>query len=485
MDKNIETINRINNEYFALISKHIRNIEICSINYPVHKIWQVVVETSGLVFQSRFGSVNAVQYKTLSLLFDILSFWKENVDSYRSAAMSVNSTKVFDTLFNRNQLLFFDTIVIYHLAYRNALLVFEDNSYDPLNSTILTVRMMRDLHFVLPYLNTNHDKPMVILDIAGPIEQKKIVNIYGNQIELNEKERSERNINEVLQEIALDEYKNLTLIDYHLITKKKGIIDVSKIFNIKKLIKLLDSTLIDEKLSTAKEWNDFVNGNSTTVMTDIFAYLIQGIATSIMDIDCQELGCFEYKADPIVNHIELYKRRLTIESTRTSIAMGQSIEYGIAQSLDLPNFNWINNITEEDLIHFRENNGTEFLRNVFSQQRGIIKFASIDDFESISKKAIDTIRECIVEENNRIKAEKEKIKRQLIKTSISFLTTISLGVVSVALPPLIAITIPSAIFSTIVGSASIKDINEIYKNRRINERLMRDRPLGIITKYLK
>jgi hypothetical protein len=484
MDKNAETINKINKDYFNLLQSHIRNFEVCKIDYPANKVWQEVANSTGLVFNSKFGKVNSTQYKALSLLHDILQFWKANKDAYKIAGKDINTNKTYDTQFSSNQYLFFDTIVLYHLGFRNALLVFEENSYDHVNTTAQIIRMARDLNEVLPFLNTNHDKPMVILDIAESINKKRKVNIYGKEIEINEPERSIQNINQIIKEIALEEYKSSTIVDYFLLSQKKGLIDVSRFFNTKLFIEFLDSKLMDEKFSTAKEWNDFMSGRTTLLMSDVFGFLIQGLTSSVMDIDSQEVGCFEFKADPIVNHLELYKNRLTIEATRTSQALGQSLDFGIAQSLKMPNFNWIKDMSEEDLIHFREIGGSDFLRKIFNSQKSKIKNASIEEFESISKEAVNDINKVIIEENKRIIAEKEIIKKKLVKTSISFGATIALGVISVALPPLLVITIPTAVYSTIVGSASAKDINDLLKNKKENERLMVDRPVGIIAKYI-
>jgi hypothetical protein len=484
MNKSTEIINKINNEYYRLLIGHLKNLDVCSLEYPANKVWTEVTSNRGLVFNSSFGRLNSVQYKALALLNDVFNFWKTNKDSYKEASKAINSDKSFDTQFNQNQFLFFDTIILYHLAYRNALLVFDKKAYEPIETTTMIIRMMRDIQQALPYLNTNHDKPMIILDIAEDFNESKIINVYGNEVKVNEQERSIQNINEVIREISIGKAKELSIIDYHLISQKKGVVDVSQFFDTSKLIELLDAKKMDESFSTAKEWNAFMNGDTKIVISDLFSHLIQGIVTSIMDMDCQEDGSFEYGADPVVNHLSLYKRRLTIESTRTSQALGQSLEFGIAQSLKLPNFDWIREMSNEDIIHFRENDGTSFLREIFSEQKNEIRNASIENFESISKKATQTIKEVVIEENKKLIVDKEIVRKKLVKSGISFGVTIALGVVSVALPPLLAIAIPSAVFSSVVGSASIKDINQLLNNKKEGERLMRERPVGILTKYL-
>ena len=75
------------------------------------------------------------------------------------------------------------------------------------------------------------------------------------------------------------------------------------------------------------------------------------------------------------------------------------------------------------------------------------------------------------------------MKKDIFKSGASFLTTIGLSLVSLFAPPLAVVSIPAAIFSSIIGSQSLRGVlnNHITGKEKLDD--VRERPVGILAEY--
>ena len=485
MSKHFEIINKINLEYYNLIYNHIKGDEIYQPEFPAHKIWPKVFDESAIVLKSPFGLLTSIQYKAIRLLYEIYDFWKKNMNEYTNAIGKLEVSKSYQTSFNKNSTLFFDTIILRHSIFFQAKISFEFQMVQPKQTTSEAIRLVRDIVPLFPFLKTNHPKPLLAFDVWGDFNTNRKTDLYGQSIELNTWERVHLNINSIIQSIAKPDFKKYTFNELNQLSMSKEIIDINDILDSNSLISFLEARKFAKGHLIASDWNSFMDKSTTKVPSDVFGFLIQSLSSCVIDLDFQDDGCTFFKAEPIIEFFELYKLRLSIESARTLQAIGLSQEYGIAQSISLPAFDWIKEMTNDDIIHFRENDGANYLRDIFNEQKNQIKYASIDDFKSISERAKEKLIEVIKEENLRIKLDQQKLKKDLVKTSLSFGFTITIGVVSIAAPPLLAIAIPSAIIATIIGSSSAKDLIDTYLSNKKQDKLIRDRPIGILAKYIE
>lgn len=483
--QNSELINKINLEYYNLIISNIKNDEIYKIEFPAFKIWPKVFDGSSIILKTRFGDLTPIQYKAITLLHEIYKFWQKNIKEYCTAVENLNTNKSYQTTFNRNATLFFDTIVLRHNIYSHAKMCFDYNVIHPTQTTSETIRLIRDIVPIFPYLTTNHSIPLIAFDVWDDFKSKRTTNIFGHKLELDTWGRSRINVEKIIKSIAKDKYKEFSFSDFYELSRFKGPIDLSKIINTNALICFLEGRKFAKEHLIASDWNAFMEKSTTIINADVFGFLIESLASCVTDLDFQDDGCTIYKADPIIEFYELYKLRISIEASRTLEAIGLSQDYGVAQSISLPAFDWIKNMSNDDIIHFREIDGAHYLRKIFNEQKQQIKNASIDDFIRISESAKEKIVEAIKEENNRIKFEKEKIKKDLLKTSLSLGFTVTLGIVSIAAPPLLVLTIPSAVFAALIGSSSAKDLINMYLNGKRDDRLIKERPIGILAKYIE
>jgi len=261
-------------------------------------------------------------------------------------------------------------------------------------------------------------------------------------------------------------------------------------FDAFELLKLLNTGMKNSYLqklggvsSVAKEIAEFIENPQSEISLASYQTLIYDIFTGIADYNFAQVVCDLYKADEAILDYNFYKSLIETESNNTIRSLNLDEEKAAARALFFPEFNWINTMNMNDIIQFRENDGCEMLRNIFREEHKSIKYAKIDDFENIVKRTKDHLDCAIQEHENLLKSKDSSYTKALRNASLSLGATLSLSIISVAVPPLLIITLPISAFSFIKGSKSLIDVLNLALSGKKDINGIRKRPIGILAKY--
>ena len=156
----------------------------------------------------------------------------------------------------------------------------------------------------------------------------------------------------------------------------------------------------------------------------------------------------------------------------------------VSRVLKLPGFSWVKQLSPDQLIRMRESGVTTLLMDAIRRHHQRRRYASIVQFEEVAQDVMEDLRQEVLEFNKYVQLDKKRINCQLAHTSISFSVTVALAIVSVALPPVAAITIPAALISVIIGSSSAKDILTHFIQGRRQIDALRHRPAAVLARYM-
>jgi hypothetical protein len=335
---------------------------------------------------------------------------------------------------------------------------------------------------LLPILKIELEPPLIVLDLVS-LTEKTVLN--NEEYEFSISSKSMENLISIIGDMAKNDFKNAP-IEFWASLFNNAEVDLDKFFNLK-----IFRSYINEKwranapkrFNIAFEYDEFVDGKRTIVEGYTFKILITILGQFVMDLTEQDISSISNKSDYKINWLEVYKTKLKLESTRLADLAKLPSETAIPHLLSMPSFDWLTNLNLNDYVRLREEGVTEELRNLFYKNIDKIKFSTLTDFSKTAELVNNEINKIIDEENHKNELDKVNLSKKLKKTVISFGGTISMAIISVAVPPLLIYAIPLSLWSTIVGGASAIDlINDINKNKKHSKYIKR-RPIGVLSEY--
>lgn len=481
-------INSINKEFALLLEEEVLNKWWCKKDLQNQEILETLRVESRFTIPYKGKKVTINQYDIICLLEEIEEFWDKNRDAYLNAIKNISGL----TLLNGSPLkhgLYFDTIILedtfsFHL--RNP---------DRHKGIIGAVFSLRVLVFdYMKLLKVDSDKPVIAINIAPKQDEADIYRFYEESKEGHFSslvfEKSEFNTLRIFNEISrIDQSKLKTTLEWRRIGDL-GEINLSVLFDLERLLEIIDMTGIS---MTAKEnvwepfWaqvNEVINGERVWVDGVVYKWFLKWIYGLIYAKEHISNACHNLHTDPYINDLKIYKFWLQLEAENTINQFKLERELSVPLILDMPNINWIGTVSITDVIRFREKGGASFLKDVFEKHYKKIKYSKIDALPKCLEEASSDLSNTIREYNIYIQKSRQKLKRDIFKSGLSFSTTLALGMASVFAPPLGVISIPAAIFSLLIGGKSAKDLinGHLSGNKKIKE--LRDRPIGILADYI-
>jgi len=484
MGETEEIIKLIHRNYVDLVNNYVRQFPIFDQNFPKGEISAKIIDNSGLLISCNYGSLNPLSYQTMNFLEDIEKFWKTNISSYQNAVASLKVSKTYQTTFQSPSTAFFETVVLQYRLYNEAKIIIKNGTSDIENTVAMVIRNVQEYLAIKDFFEYEGNIPIVVFDIVDFEDHtKNKITLGGQTFSENVQERVKESIDTIFMELLVGDYKNLSPLQLLQFKNEQRFVDLKEIFNIDLLLSYLDYRPMESGFTISEEWNNFITGNQTIVGSDIVAAIVNIIVSSVNDHYIQNQNSYFYRSDPTIELIELYKKSLNTESNRSKLAVGISEEFAIAQSLSLEPYKWISRATPSEIIQFRELNGSEYILKAFAKEKDRIKYASIDEFGDISKSSRENLNEIIREENYRLSKDEGIIKKKFKKSKILFGAGVTVTLATIALPPLLFISIPVGVFSALFGFPTLKDLYH-QKIDLAQNKIFQQRPIGFIAKYM-
>lgn len=480
-EKHIISVNR---EFALLIESETAGRWWCSKDIDEGSILDQARAGSEIVVPYRAVDHTPFQYEIFHLLNQIDHFWDIHRNSYIKAISELQGL----TLLGGNPLkhgLYFDTILI------DEVFTIHLTNPDIHKGSLGGAAWIRS--FVLYYLELfkiDSDVPIVAInlgpkqtknDLATDYEEAK-VGIFKDQ----KKQKSEYNTLKTLNKLSRPDFSEFkTTLEWRRLCDL-GEVELSKVFYLDELLKLVNMSSVAE----ANVWdpffsqvNDVYKKKRTWVDGKVYKWFIKWLYGLIYQKEFISERCHILKADPLITSLQDYKFWLELESENTIEQFKLDRNLAAPLILNTPKLKWLGTISLTDVIRFREKEGAKFLKSIFESNYKKIKHSTIDSLPDVLDASSQELTKAIEEHNLFMDKEKDNFKKEIFKSGSSFLTTLGLSLVSVFAPPLAVVSIPAAIFSSIIGCQSLIGALNNHITGKENLDNVRDRPVGILAKY--
>lgn len=456
-----QRILKLNREYAAILRETTRNLEILGEQDPLKALDQKIDSPSRLYDSTGKLLLPVDGYRIIEASDAASAFWSKNFYEYQSALRDLPGTKM---LANRRELClagFFDTLVL------DDELPGQYATSTPQETRVTgdALCLLRTLE-VLPLLEADLDYPLIALYPSIPPEE------FGpKQEDTTAAGITNAYVNRLLNQFCRNKEKSFGEIDWGLLLKDsvhsgKPMPSAERLFDLEKLEHLVGS-FIPNKLENA-------------------AFLIHNLSGILLELVSWDRWSNLVGADPLVSPEmqELYKWKLEQDTAQVSEGTGIYAEMAVPKVLELPGFNWVKQLSPDQLIRMRESGVTKLLMDAIRRHHQRLRYAPVEQFEEVAKDVMEDLRREVLEFDKYVQLDRKRINRQIARTSLSFSVTVALAIASVALPPAAVITVPAALISVIIGSSSAKDILTHFIQGRRQIDALRHRPAAMLASYL-
>lgn len=488
----LDLIRSINQEYAGLIEQELGGEEIFTdprfLSELHHQILLKCRDQSGILIPTSEGQLSSFQYRVLKAIESLTSFWEsKKIISYTETLKEspyLNALSEGDAEDLSRLGMYFDTVVTVDRV--SGMLEWFAGLQD---NIVAFVIFLRQLYQYIPLLSAQTDPPLIAIipEATLKVMSEETVDTpvdFFNHVEY----RAEQNCL-----LALNNFSkrpiDLSTLKYFLAPgDRPGHVDISEWFDqdeLKKFFIPKDKGANSHSDPVAQEFLDALRGNKSIVTTTTLASIVRSMKGLFYAMARQDALCSLSYSDPVIDDEYKFLLKSQIECDFSARTLKLDQDKFAATSITSPAFDWLSGLSCEDLLSFREIGGAQFLRDLFRKQRKRIKHARLEDFDRILQNVHeDLLKEFEIYEKGKEKTKKE-LKKKIGKISLSFGATITLGFISVAIPPLRYITVPTAAFSALVGSSSLKDLlNEYLEGKKQIEELS-ERPVGLLLNIWK
>jgi len=511
---------KINRDYADLINSLIpQDLSNLCINKDDGQIIELFRESvflsKGIKIPSFYGELNSFCYKIYVIIEEIEKFWRNHTDSYiGSIKESPNFFVYAEKISQINQLgLFFDTVIVGHRVIN----IFGQKKelHKKIFESLFTIR---DAMFLAPYLSATCDPPIVAIipvpSFFSP-DQPENMNIFIGNENLQYGLLADKNLTQYFN-CCSKSFSGQNLKYWFDLFPGDKEIRVADVFDVVKLRKILNPfgpnyrSVLKEHNKREKKYGLSVlrmrfgtdatpiNPNIRPPFEDLknllmnnspklYWYNLRELSMVPLNLLAQtarsDLISDSLQADPIIEDKSHYIFKSNLEAKWTKNTLKLDDEKFAARSLTSSRFKWLKNISDEDLIKIRCHGGIDQFRDLFRKYRKKIKYSSVGDFDKILENVESDFNKEILEYSKEIKKTANSRLQKIGISTLSFTATISLSIVSICFPPLSVVTIPSAIWSSLIGSASLKDLisNSCVENKKLSG--LRQRPYATLLKY--
>lgn len=480
-------IRRINREYAELLDKELGGEPIFTDPRQTCEVLPDLVrrcrDESGILISTPKGRVTGFQYTITKTVEVFRAFWNEHSDEYIQALCSSDDMCVYSDRMEWTPILgmYFDTIVVLD-RLPGAL----DWSYDIADNVVNIACEMRNLYRAREILRVDTDSPLLALlpDTVIRSPHPDYPPLPKGYIDWAE-HRAEQNCLDYLNKISKQVIDAEMLKHCLNVENTTAQIDLSSIFDMQEFRRFFKPLRLHKGHSddpVEEEIRSVFRGEDRIVNIQVLPAILSLMKGTFYSMAVQDIACSMIRADPVLDDDHFYSIKCEIEGTKLLNTLKLTEEMFAAKTIMSPSFNWLSNLSMQELIRFREIGGCDFFRRLFRNHRKKIKFSGLDDFENILKAVQEEMNHEISSFSDELEATKKKYREKLGKAALSFGATIVLGFVSMAVPSLASIAIPSALFSALIGTASVRGVvNEFLKGRQ-NLKHIEARPVGLILK---
>lgn len=269
--------------------------------------------------------------------------------------------------------------------------------------------------------------------------------------------------------------------------------NVDQFLNIAKQSELFNRAIIDFDITPlSRAMIDYATGKVTTIYghfkdftPDIMMKIFMSNVHTWFSTYCNSQQCASVFGNDIVvgqRMWELHKWHLEKTAIANFSKYAFSQEELSALTVLHPKIDFLGDITLEELLELRANNGAEEIRSIIKKEQHIIRTMTLEDFTSSAQKAAVRLLEAISEYETMMqrKISEERARKGRLTLELGF--AVALGVGSVAVPVL---GIPATAISLIIGTQSIRTaINDhLAGKRELNE--FARRPIGLLYQVYK
>jgi hypothetical protein len=489
MSESIQTINKIQNEWYYLVSAYINKEEreILLSKHSIDLMGTILnwLTKSNIIIPSRNSTITNFEYRLNTLISEIRKFWESNSESLIKALNDLEpyalEVPLYMVQFSGSSIIrrlgiYFDTVYVsdpLHLNDEdyNTLIYFSGKSLDR------RVRFVQNLAQVLqlnPIRSQNIDHPLFVIipDLSSGYPERDMLNT-GNFI-------FEKLLNIGSQYSNADEF---------LYALKKGEIDLTeKNINRKNLDTLLPIFGYN-KSGTSYMWRQTANGyevvpySTHSEGSSTFKWLFSKIYDSFDAYSRSLTNAMTFSIDPIVP----YQYWQIYEWLCANIAPGGSIfspnrieELAITQGLLKDELKFVEAISIDDLRIIREEGNFNDLRASLRMDRVELKKATPDSINDLSTNFASNLIEKVILFGEEMKKNEKDFKKKRIMQFTSLAGSTGVALVPFAFPTAALVAILSSTVGILFGGRSILDIIKSYRDTKRNKEFQICSPLGIL-----
>lgn len=464
-----ETITSINRDYAQLLRHGVQGSEhIFDPRTPLKDANAEIQRGEALVLPTHRGFLSPWQVRADEHLKAIRAFWDSYFNEYTTAIATLPGLTAISLLPRYHLAAYFDTVLIEDTLYAISRLA--ETRFPQMNLRLWS-SALRDLYRIIPLLEVSLDPPPIALAVVA----------NAPKLDSLERKRAEANIDATLAYLSKGRLDNHKAVLDLAAKEPKHDLGLDTSFNWTDFCDLFRSS--GYKTSDPVE-NAILYGGLTNPPAFHFANLVQMLRGFFIEQALLDSLCLTLKAEPLISRPSLYRMMLRCESQRLAIHTNFNPEMAVPITLELPPMRHVRTMAPQDLIKFREAGAFQDFRSAFAAEQKRLKFATVEDFEGIAESVRARLAEIVVEEDARLKQDRERYQKQLGKSILSLTSTVVLSVVSIAVPPLAVITVPLAAWSVLIGSVSARDVVNLAIKRKAALKEIRPRPIGAIAEIL-
>ena len=477
-------VTRTNREFAQFLAEETAGDELFDEATDTRLVEQKMFGGGELIVPSVGRSMTHAEWRVKKLWSLCRDFWKARAPSYSVALREAPASTVFSERYDNALAAYFDVVVL-----PSDLHELEPEWEDsPLMAALRVATIRRWLHLI-PILEADSDYPIVAFATpdVSPLQDP------NGQAARDRTAQGEGYLQSLLTRVSkFAGAPELAPVWQEL---RQSEVRLDEFFDVGELKQLL-SNYADRASETrgyfdgAKSHPELLEllevkpGDKRELSASAFEELLRHLAGDLYYLAAGSSVAQALSGDQAITNIATFRHKLEIDGAPFAAVHGLPEEFVAAHVLELPPFKWFERIEIEDIVRIHELGGLEVLRGAFRSERSRIRNASPEDFGAIAKSVAENLSEQVREHERQLLLEKELYRKRLRRASLGFGGTLVLSFVSIAAPPVLWLTLPSALFSLAVGSKSAKDIAQEFLAGKRSFEVFGDRPLGIFARYL-
>jgi hypothetical protein len=197
--------------------------------------------------------------------------------------------------------------------------------------------------------------------------------------------------------------------------------------------------------------------------------------TEARQFNCEVLGADDLVSERLEHAVRIRSQLLVDESRQRGLSEERVVAHSFHRRMP-----WLSRLTLEDCLKLRSDPLFSEVKDLFRVERSRLRQARPDELDVIAAQVESNVERALEEHQVRVASAMEGLRKTTRNSSISMMAGVGLGLASLALPQVAALSIGGFLLGAVIGTDSAYGV---YRARRDGKRALdqtRQSPVSVL-----